>query len=52
MRTQESAPNARIVALIIFDGMHGVVDDATASGGRDAKPVVNLLNEAFSRMLK
>jgi hypothetical protein len=45
-------PNARVVALIVFHGMHGVVDDAIASGRRDAKPLVKLLSEAFSRMLK
>jgi AcrR family transcriptional regulator len=44
--------NARTVALIVFDGMHGVVDDAIAAGQRDAKPLVELLNDAFVRMLK
>jgi AcrR family transcriptional regulator len=43
--------NARMVAIIIFDGMHGVVDDAIASGQRDPKPLVKLLSEAFLRTL-
>jgi AcrR family transcriptional regulator len=43
--------SARAAALIIFDGMHGVVDDAIASGQHDPKPLVQLLSEAFSRML-
>jgi AcrR family transcriptional regulator len=44
--------DARVAALIVFDGMHGVVDDAIASGQRDPKPLVALLCGAFSRMLK
>jgi hypothetical protein len=44
--------DARVAALIVFDGMRGVVDDAIASGQRDPKPLVALLCEAFSRMLK
>lgn len=42
----------RVAAIIVFDGMHGVVDDAIASGQRDPKPLVVLLGEAFSQMLK
>lgn len=44
-------PDQRAVALIIFDGMHGVVDDAIATGRRDPKPLVDLLTDLFSRLL-
>lgn len=45
-------PDPRAVALILFDGMHGVVDDAIAAGRRDPEPLVNLLVGLFSRMLR
>lgn len=44
-------PDARMTALILFDGMHGVVDDAIARGNRDPKPLCDILLELFSRML-
>jgi len=47
-----SFPNARMAAIIVFDGMHGVVDDAIASGQRDPNRLVKLLGKAFSSMLK
>lgn len=46
------APDARAVALIIFDGMHGVVDDAIASGRRDPEKLSRLLISLFSRLLQ
>ncbi|MGY3532739.1 hypothetical protein ACVISU_005507 [Bradyrhizobium sp. USDA 4452] len=44
-------PNARSAALIVFDGMHAVVDDAIAAGMRDPEPPCRLLEEMFTRML-
>jgi AcrR family transcriptional regulator len=44
--------DARAAALIVFDGMHGVVDDAIGSGQRDPQPLVKLLTETFLRMLR
>lgn len=45
-------PDSRAVALIVFDGMHGVVDDAIASGRRDSEPLVRLLASLFTRLLQ
>jgi AcrR family transcriptional regulator len=47
-----SLPDSRAVALILFDGMHGVVDDAIAAGRLDPEPLWRLLSEMFSRMLR
>lgn len=44
-------PDARMTALILFDGMHGVVDDAIAREIRDPQPLCDILLELFSRML-
>ncbi len=44
-------PDVRMTALILFDGMHGVVDDAIARENRDPKPLCDILLELFSRML-
>jgi len=44
-------PDARSAALIVFDGMHAVVDDAIVSGTRDPGPPCRLLEEMFTRML-
>lgn len=44
-------PNARSAALIVFDGMHAVVDDAIVAGIRDPEPPCRLLEEMFTRML-
>lgn len=44
-------PDARSAALIVFDGMHAVVDDAVVSGTRDPEPSCRLLEEMFTRML-
>ncbi|CAM5607918.1 hypothetical protein MAUB1S_10309 [Mycolicibacterium aubagnense] len=46
-----SMPDARMTAFILFDGMHGVVDDAIAREIRDPQPLCNILLELFSRML-
>jgi hypothetical protein len=40
-----AAPESRL-------SMTGVVDDAISPGQQDPKPLVELLSEAFSRMLK
>lgn len=45
-------PDSRAVALILFDGMHGVVDDAIAAGKLDPEPLWRLLSAMFSRMLR
>ncbi|WP_298380241.1 TetR/AcrR family transcriptional regulator [uncultured Bradyrhizobium sp.] len=44
-------PDARSAALIVFDGMHAVVDDAIVAGTRDPEPPCRLLEEMFTRML-
>jgi hypothetical protein len=44
-------PDARSAALIVFDGMHAVVDDTIVSGLRDPEPPCRLLEEMFTRML-
>ncbi|ETR77533.1 TetR family transcriptional regulator [Afipia sp. P52-10] len=44
-------PHARAAATIIFDGMHGVVDDAIAAGLRDPEPLCGPLVDMFTRML-
>lgn len=46
-----SVPDIRMTALVLFDGMHGVVDDAIARGSRDPQPLCDILLELFSRML-
>lgn len=45
-------PDKRAVALVLFDGMHGVVDDAIASGRLEAEALVRLLGDLFSRLLR
>ncbi|MDH2385105.1 TetR/AcrR family transcriptional regulator [Bradyrhizobium sp. CER78] len=44
-------PDARSAALIVFDGMHAVADDAIIAGTRDPEPPCRLLEEMFTRML-
>lgn len=44
-------PDARSAALIVFDGMHAVADDAIVAGTRDPGPPCRLLEEMFTRML-
>jgi len=44
-------PVVRAAAIVIFDGMHGVVDDAIAAGQRDAELIRSRLAGLFSRML-
>ncbi|QEN87696.1 TetR/AcrR family transcriptional regulator [Labrys sp. KNU-23] len=46
-----AVPQCRTVALILFDGMHGVVDDAIAAGEHTPEPLCQLLTGLFSRML-
>ncbi|PLP60950.1 TetR family transcriptional regulator [Mesorhizobium loti] len=46
-----SLPDTRMTALILFDGMHGVVDDAIARESRDPQPLCDILLQLFSRML-
>lgn len=43
--------DSRAVALIVFDGMHTVVDDAIATGWRDPEPLIHLLVGLFARLL-
>ena len=44
-------PTARAAALIMFDGMHAVVDEAIEAGQRDPQPLCALLEAMFGRML-
>lgn len=44
-------PDARSAALIVFDGMHAVADDAIVAGTRDPEPPCRLLEDMFTRML-
>lgn len=44
-------PDARGVAVILFHGMHGLVDDAIAAGQRTPEPLCDLLEDMFLRML-
>ncbi|MFC2254813.1 hypothetical protein ACETRX_34745 [Labrys portucalensis] len=46
-----AVPQSRAVALILFDGMHGVVDDAIAAGEHAPEPLCHLLSGLFLRML-
>lgn len=46
-----SLPDTRMTALVLFDGMHSVVDDAIASESRDPRQLCDILLELFSRML-
>lgn len=46
-----SLPDVRMTALVLFDGMHGAVDDAIASESRDPQRLCDVLLELFSRML-
>ncbi|MGJ4854429.1 TetR/AcrR family transcriptional regulator [Labrys sp. La1] len=46
-----TVPHSRAVALVLFDGMHGVVDDAIAAGEHEPQPLCRLLSGLFSRML-
>jgi AcrR family transcriptional regulator len=45
-------PDARTAALILFDGMHGVVDDAIAAGKLDPQPLCDLLGDMLGRLLE
>lgn len=45
-------PDTRAVALILFDGMHGVVDDAIAAGRPGTEEIVAVLTDLFSRLLR
>ncbi len=44
-------PNARAAALVLFDGMHGVVDDAIAAGQLDPAPLCGMLEQMLGRIL-
>lgn len=44
-------PDPRAAAIVIFDAMHGVVDDAIASGQGDAGSICEKLSLLFGRML-
>jgi len=46
-----SLPDVRAAAIIIYDGMHGVVDDAIAIGGQDAEAISSRLAVLFDRIL-
>lgn len=46
-----SVPNIRATAIVIFDGMHGVVDDAIASGNHDRAQIHQTLSGLLLRML-
>lgn len=46
-----SVPDVRMTALVLFDGMHGVVDDAIARESHDPEPLCDILLQLFSRML-
>ncbi|OCC05303.1 TetR family transcriptional regulator [Labrys sp. WJW] len=46
-----AVPQSRAVALVLFDGMHGVVDDAIAAGEHAPEPLCHLLSGLFLRML-
>ena len=43
--------DTRAAAIVIFDGMHGMVDDAIAGEQRDAEQICRRLSELFGRML-
>ncbi len=43
-------PDARSAALIVFDGMHAVADDAIVAGTHP-EPPCRLLEDMFTRML-
>ena len=43
--------DVRAAAIVIFDGMHGVVDDAIEADARDPEPIYGRLSVLFSRML-
>ncbi|MFT4067626.1 TetR/AcrR family transcriptional regulator [Paraburkholderia sp.] len=43
--------DARAAAIVIYDGMHGVVDDAIADDQRDAETICCRLSGLFERML-
>ncbi len=44
-------PDTRAAAFILFDGMHGVVDDAIASARLDPEPLCEILEDMLGRML-
>ncbi|WP_394144480.1 TetR/AcrR family transcriptional regulator [Burkholderia multivorans] len=44
-------PDVRAAAIVIYDGMHGVVDDAIAADQRDAEAICCRLSLLFVRML-
>ncbi|MFT3815796.1 MAG: helix-turn-helix domain-containing protein [Acidovorax sp.] len=44
-------PDVRAAAIMIFDGMHGVVDDAIAAQIHDVEPICDRLAVLFNRML-
>lgn len=46
-----SLPDARATALVLFDGMHGVVDEAIAARRLDPEPLCDLLELLLGRLL-
>ncbi len=44
-------PDVRAAAIVIFDGMHGVVDDAINAGQGDTQAICATLSLLFERML-
>jgi AcrR family transcriptional regulator len=46
-----SAPDAHAAAIVIFDGMHGIVDDAIAAGHHDRARLCRTLADLFLRMI-
>jgi AcrR family transcriptional regulator len=46
-----SLPDVRATAIVIFDGMHGVVDDAINAGHGDTQAICAKLSLLFERML-
>ncbi len=47
-----SIASPRSTAMVIFHGMHGVVDDAIAAGHPDRGRIVQTLTDLFLRMLR
>ncbi len=46
-----SLPDVRAAAIAIYDGMHGVVDDAIVAGNGDAGAICERLSLLFGRIL-
>lgn len=46
-----SIESPRSTAIVIFHGMHGVVDDAIAAGSPDRAQIIDTLSALFRRML-